>query len=125
MYLLDTNVVIDFWRRDTAVVAMMQQFDRQGEDLCTCDIIVAELYSGLRPANRAQAATLIQSLIYLDVPLAAAEQAGLWRYDFARQGVTLATTDTVIAAVAQFYDATVVTRNVAHFPMTGISIQAP
>jgi hypothetical protein len=41
----------------------------------------------------------------------AAKQAGLWRYAFARQGVQLATTDCLIAAIAHERGAALVTGN--------------
>lgn len=54
---------------------------------------------------------------FLASTAAIAQQAGDWRYDFARRGVQLTTTDCLIAATAHAHHATVVTGNAKDYPM--------
>jgi hypothetical protein len=48
--------------------------------------------------------------------------AGQWRYDFARQGVTLHIADALIAAVAMEEEASLITANLKDFPMSGLQV---
>ena len=82
-------------------------------------MVVAEVYAGLNPSERSRGQELLGSLRFFATSLGAARQAGLWRYAFARQGVQLATTDCLIAAIAQERGATplFVTGNTDDYPM--------
>lgn len=118
LYLLDTDAVIDFFKGFPSSVDLIQKLFRQGGTLCTCAVVVAEVYAGLHPSERTQGAELLGSLRFLETSSGAAKQAGLWRYAFARQGVQLATTDCLIAAIAHERDATLVTGNTDDYPMS-------
>jgi predicted nucleic acid-binding protein len=122
LHLLDSDAIIDFLKGFASTAAFIQDLPTQGHISCSCDIVVAEVYAGLAPRERARAQQFLVTLQFLPTSEVAAQQAGLWRYDFARRGVTLPATDTIIAAVAFEHGATVVTGNVRHYPMTGLTI---
>lgn len=117
LYLLDTDAVIDFLKGFPSSVELIQQLFQQGETLCICAIVMAEVYAGLNPTERSRGEELLESLRFFATSSGAARQAGLWRYAFARQGVQLATTDCLIAAIAHERGATLVTGNMVHYPM--------
>jgi predicted nucleic acid-binding protein len=85
-------------------------------------INVAELYSDLSHEEQARADRLIDSLDFYGVTREVAKQAGQYRYDFARCGVTLSTADTLVAATAVAESATLVTANTKDFPMKEIDL---
>lgn len=118
LYLLDTDAVIDFFKGFPSTVELIQHLFQQGETLCTCAVVMAEMYAGLNPSERGRGQELLGSLRFFATSPGAARQAGLWRYAFARQGVQLATTDCLIAAVAHEWRATLVTGNTNHYPMS-------
>ena len=60
----------------------------------------AEFYDGLGQAELAVWDQFFAALRYWPISRAAAHQAGQWRYQFARAGRPLSTSDTLIAAVA-------------------------
>jgi predicted nucleic acid-binding protein len=60
---------------------------------------------------------LLRSLRFFATSPGTARQAGLWRYAFERQGVQLATTDCLIAAIAHERGASLVTGNLNDYPM--------
>lgn len=122
LHLLDTDAIVDFLKGFASTTAYIQALPTQGHIGCSCDIVIAEVYAGLAPHERASAQQFLSSLQFLPTTEAAARQAGSWRYDFARRGVTLPTTDTVIAAVALEHGASVVTGNLRHYPMPGITL---
>ena len=49
-------------------------------------------------------------------------RAGLLKRDFAHKGITLATTDTTIAATAIHYQLVLITDNLRHYPMKELNI---
>jgi hypothetical protein len=121
-YLLDTTVLIDFLGGAPKAVSLVKELSEEEHDLCTCCICVAELYSGLSADAAATAHELLDNLTYLDVTRDQARLAGSMRYQHARRGISLSTTDTIIAAVAIANDATFVTANVRDFPMEELQL---
>lgn len=123
-YLLDSDAVIDYLKSVPASVSLLQDLDTRGEILCLCSVVVAEVWSGLRPELREETGRRLLLLEFLATGPEEAAQAGMWRYDYARRGVTLATTDTLIAATAHAHRATVVTGNARDYPMDEVRVLA-
>jgi predicted nucleic acid-binding protein len=121
-YLLDTDVVVDYLKDVPSTIELIDSLYSQGEILCICDIVVAEVYAGLPPAQREIGRTLLGAMQFLLTTERASRQAGMWRYDFRRRGIQLPTTDSLIAAVAYDRQATVVTGNLDDYPMPQVSI---
>ncbi|MDE2994260.1 MAG: hypothetical protein OXU67_10295, partial [Chloroflexota bacterium] len=67
-------------------------------------------------------AEFFKNLRYWDITKEAAIRAGQLRYEFARQGITLSTPDTLIAAVAEEQEAVIVTDNVKDYPAKGMRL---
>ncbi len=121
-YLLDTNVLVDYSKGVSAVVAQLQAWATGNNDVGICGMQVAEYYSGIAPADRREARTFLSAFLRWPISETAALYAGMYRHDFARMGVQIATPDAVIAGVARARSAMLVTRNVRDFPMTDIQI---
>ncbi|MCL4531782.1 MAG: PIN domain-containing protein [Actinobacteria bacterium] len=121
-YLLDSDAVIDFLGGVPGSVSLLQGLLDQGESLCVCDVVLAEVYSGLDPRVLGKANRLLRAYTFLPTEAGAAEQAGRWRYSFARRGVSLSTTDALIAATAHSHKAAVVTGNVDHYPVDEVDV---
>lgn len=122
-YLLDTTILIEYLRGKKPAVNFITALIRHGHRLCVCCVNVAELYSGLSREQGAKAKLLIDALDYCDATPDAAIQAGIYRYEFARQGISLSVTDTLVAAIAKANDAIIVTANTRHYPMKDITAQ--
>jgi predicted nucleic acid-binding protein len=103
-------------------VAFIQGLHQRGETLAVCDIVIAEVYAGLHPQDRPKAAVLLNTLTFLPTTPTIAQQAGEWRYTFARQGTQLAASDTLVAATAYIHQATIVTANVKDYPMKEVTV---
>ncbi len=121
-YLLDTDALIDYLKGVSSSVALIQELHRRGDLLCACDVVIAEVYAGLRPGDRDKAQRLLEACYFLPASLEAARQAGEWRYIYARRGLTLATADALVAATAQAHQATLVTGNTDDYPMEDVSV---
>lgn len=122
LHLLDSDAVIDFLKGIQSTTVFIQALPNHGHIACSCDIVISEVYAGLAPHEGAAAQQFLSTLYFLPTTEAAAQQSGIWRYAFARRGVTLSTTDTLIAAVAAEHGASIVTGNVRDYPMTGITV---
>ncbi len=121
-YLLDADAVIDYLKRYAPTLRVIAQLVANEDRLCTCDVVLAEVYAGLTPGDEGHATAFLTTLEFLPGSVTSAEQAGRWRYQFARQGRTLPTTDALIAATAVEHGATVVTANARDYPMPEVSI---
>jgi predicted nucleic acid-binding protein len=119
--LLDTDAVIDYLQGIPDSIALIRQLREAGDSLCTCDVVIAEVLAGLLPKDRVQGITFLEACEFLPTTFAMACQAGAWRYQYARSGVTLATTDTLIAAIAHGHQARIVTGNLDDYPMPEIT----
>lgn len=121
-YLLDADAVIDWLLGFPSSVALVNELYENGETLCTSAVVIAEIHSGVRPAEIGEADTFLESCTYLPIRCEDARQAGRWRYDFARRGIALSTTDMLVAATALSHQATIVTGNVKDFPMEEVTV---
>jgi len=121
-YLLDTTVLVDFLNGRQQVVDMVNSLASPSNRLGVCCVSVAELYAGTNQERRAAADQLIGVMDFYDVSLAAAKEAGRYRYEFARRGIALSTADTLIAATAIAEDAILITANTKDFPMEEIKL---
>ena len=118
-HILDTSVLIDHLRGRWEAVEFITELARQGHQLGICYVNIAELCSGLSDKERNRANLLIENLDYYQIGWDIARSAGDYRFSFARKGVTLTITDTLVAAVAIAQDATIITANAKDYPMEG------
>lgn len=121
-YILDTTLLIDHLRGRNDAQELVDALASEGHRLGVCCVSVAELYSGLGPDEQETASDLTDSLEYFEVSLGAAREAGRYRYESARRGTTLSTSDTLIAATAIEEDAILITDNIKDFPMREIRL---
>lgn len=121
-YLLDTTALIDFSKGREPARSRLLRMIQTGDEVGVCAINVAEFYAGVPPEKRALWDAFVDALGYWEISRAAARQAGCFRYDFARRGQVLSTTDALVAAVAQERGAVIVTSNVKDYPMPEVQL---
>ena len=115
-FLLDTDVLIDFFRKRAEAVELFRQFTSRP---MISVVTVAELFTGVRDGSeRTDLETFLLRSVTIEVDETTATQAGLWLREYRKShGTGLA--DALIAAAAQAAGATLVTLNRRHFPMLG------
>ncbi len=121
-FLLDTSVIIDAINGKRNRDRILKELVQQGHLLACCCINITEVYAGMRPHEEARTEELLQSLQQYPVIWPIARIAGLLKRDFACKGITLATTDVTIAAVALHHQLTLITDNLKHYPMKNLNI---
>lgn len=121
-YVLDSDAAIDHLNGIEASIELIQWIAADRNALCSCEVMLAEVLSGLSSTQATKASRFLDSLTFLPSTPEIGMQAGIWRYHFARQGITITTTDALIAATALIYSATVITGNTRHYPMPELRI---
>ena|SRR5579875_2656240 len=123
-YCLDTDAIIDYLKGFPSSVDYLRSLDAAGDTLCISDVVVAEVLAGIPETRRDATREFLQSLWFLPMTFAEAYQAGVWRYDYARRGTTLTTTDCLLAALATTHHAALITANTKDFPMPELQLAA-
>src|SRR5690242_3286306 len=121
-YLPDTNILIDVLNGKNETGELLSRLVADGHELASCAVTVAEVHSGIHPKDSAGVERFLSSLHWYDITPAVAVRAGQLRYAQARQGITLALPDTLIAALAMEHRLTIITNNRRHFSIPGLSV---
>ena len=113
-FLLDTNILVEYLRGRYKAAQYLENLKGY---LFISSISVAELFVGLKTEEeQSRLEQFLISFQVIPVDEKIAKVGGLIRRDYApRYGTSLA--DSLIAATAQIYNATLVTFNIRHFPM--------
>ena len=114
LILLDTDVLVDFFRGHSKAVAFVNAHSTR---IILSSIVVAELYAGVK-GDAEQAALEDFVSLFRVVPVSAeiAKAGGLYKRDYGKShGVGLA--DAILAATAEAEDAKLKTLNTKHYPM--------
>ena len=121
-FLLDTSVIIDTINNKKSRRQLLRSLLDQGHVLACCPINVVEIYAGLRPKEEVSTESFLASLDYFLITFTMSRLAGQFKRDFAKKGVTLSVTDTLIAAVAIEHRIFLITDNTKDFPMKELKI---
>lgn len=124
-YLLDSDVLIDWFRGRSRELDLLERLASEGHVLAVNAISVAETFTGFSSDEADAAYEAIDAFDFWVIELPIAVLAGQYRYSYALRGRPLAVPDTLIAAQAIARDATVITRNVRDFPMPELRILRP
>jgi tRNA(fMet)-specific endonuclease VapC len=120
--LLDADAVIDLINRIPTTVELVQKILSEGVNICVCDVVLTEVFAGLPQGQRQAAINALKEMPYLWTTPEAARQAGEWRYEYRRQGITLTTADMLIAATAVAHGAGLLTGNQRHYPIPELEL---
>ncbi|MGH6640512.1 MAG: type II toxin-antitoxin system VapC family toxin [Polaromonas sp.] len=118
VYLLDTNILIYFFKAAGAVRSRLGQ--QQDTSVTLCAPVLWELLSGTLKSREPQSQlarieAVKERFSVLPFDLACAEQAAKVRAHLELQGTPIGPVDTMIAGIALANDLTVVTRNTREF----------
>jgi hypothetical protein len=112
--LLDTDVIVDFFRGHPKAVAFM---NNHSDRIILSAIVVAELFAGVKGDAELSALEEFVSIFRVaPVNVEIAKAGGLYRSRFGKShGVGLA--DAILAATAEAENAELKTLNIKHYPM--------
>jgi predicted nucleic acid-binding protein len=113
--LIDTDVLIDYLRGRAEAVSYLEGLQ---ESLLVSAVTVAELYAGVREGDeRTALEEFLAAFEIVPVDQAIAVKGGLYRRDYGKSHAT-GLADALIAATADSRQATLVSLNAKHFPMS-------
>lgn len=112
--LLDTDVLVDFFRGHSKAVAFVNAYSDQ---IILSSIVVAELYAGVKgDAEQVALKDFVSLFRVVPVDVEIAKTGGLLKRDYGKShGVGLA--DAILAATATAENAELKTLNTKHYPM--------
>jgi predicted nucleic acid-binding protein len=112
--LLDTDVLVDFFRGHSKAVAFV---NAHSDRIILSSIVVAELYAGMKgDAEQAILENFVSLFRVVPVSAEIAKAGGLHKRDYGKShGVGLA--DAILAATAEAENAELKTLNTKHYPM--------
>ncbi len=123
-YLLDTDTVIDCILGTGNIRERLQGLIERGDEVALCPVTVAELYSGLSEKRRVKWESWLLALSYWHIGFDVAAQAGLYRRTASEAGRTLATADSLLAALARDKGAILLTSNIKDYPMKDVRVMS-
>ncbi|HRV91679.1 MAG TPA: type II toxin-antitoxin system VapC family toxin [Anaerolineae bacterium] len=124
MQLIDTDILIDHFHGNPSALEFLAQQLEGGEPLVLSVITVTEFLAGMRSGEEAKTEALLALFTLLDIDEPIARQAGAYLRQY-RRSHRIDLGDALIAATANVFGASVVTRNTKHYPMTDIKIVTP
>ncbi|MBW1780243.1 MAG: type II toxin-antitoxin system VapC family toxin [Deltaproteobacteria bacterium] len=112
--LLDTDVLIDFFRGNEKAVAFVNKYNAR---IILSSIVVAELFAGIKgDAEQAALQNFVSLFRVVPVDTEIGKAGGLYKRDYGKShGVGLA--DAILAATAEAENAQLKTLNTKHYPM--------
>lgn len=111
--LLDTDVLIDFFRNITPAVTFIKE---NRDRLHLSVIVIAEIYSGVRKSEEEDIGEFVSAFPVLPISTETAVHGGLLKRDYGpSHGISLA--DALIAATVIENGCELATLNVKHYPM--------
>ena len=123
-YLIDTTTLIDRSKNVEPTRSRLLAAIARGDRIATCDVIVAEFYTGVTERERATWDAFFGEMEYWAITADVAMQAGAYRRAFRARGVAIHTPDALIAALVAEYGAVLVTENPRDFPMPGLLLES-
>jgi predicted nucleic acid-binding protein len=120
--LLDTSVIIDVLRRRRGRTQWLAQLLRDGHNLSTSALNVAEVYAGMKLQEEKRTKALLDPLTCFEITVDIAESGGRLKNQWGRRGLTLSLADALIAAVALKNGLSLATDNRRDFPMPDLKL---
>lgn len=120
-YLLDTNILIQCFRKTTGFLDLLASLAR--DDVLYISVMTrVEIIRGMQEREREETYNLLNSIETLEVSIEIADRAGELIRASRKLGKTIEDTDALIAATALHHRFALVTTNVKHFPMPDLIV---
>lgn len=121
-HLIDSDVLIDFFKKKQAAVALIEQLISVG-NIAISVISISELRSGWTEKESSIYLPKLYDLAkVIPVTKEIAEHAGAYRQTSSTRGQKIPTIDSLIASTAILHSYCLVTRNIKHYPMQELEL---
>lgn len=124
IHLLDTDILIDFLRGRKEARLFLRQYEAAPEPPVISVVSVTELWAGMRQGEESATGVLLSALRKIPLTEGIALTAGNMLRTYRRShGTELG--DALIASTAVEINATLITRNIKHYPMRTVTVLRP
>lgn len=123
--LLDTNVIIDFLRGDPHTTEVLQRLVESGDVLHSCEITIAETFSGMRDEEKEETESFLKTLRYVSMSEEEAREGGNFRRIYRKKGKQLTLADALIGSLAISQNLILLTHNTKDYPMAELRKEKP
>ncbi len=123
-YLLDTDILIDFLRGRQAAREAIAGIESAGEVPLVSTVSVAELVAGMKAGEERATEALLKVLDKIPVTETVARGGGKLLKAY-RKSHAMELADALIVSTALAREATLVTRNVKHYPLPQLKVLRP
>ncbi|MCI0551978.1 MAG: type II toxin-antitoxin system VapC family toxin [Anaerolineae bacterium] len=120
-YLLDTNILIQCFRRSSGFLDLLASLARNDE-LYISAMTRVEIIRGMQERERETTYNLLDSFETIGVSVEIANNAGELIRAWRKRGMILEDTDALIAATALNHGLALLTTNAKHFPMQDLIV---
>lgn len=124
MYLIDTDILIWILRGNQKIIKKVLSLKAKAR-MAISVMSIAEIYQNIFPSELADTEELISQYVILDLDQKLAKMGGFYWQEYSRNLKNLSLADCLIAATAKANEATVVSFNKKHFPMSDIKVLKP
>jgi predicted nucleic acid-binding protein len=119
--IIDSDIAIDYLRLNDYAVKLFEEWAQNGP-LAISSLTHYEVYRGMRGGEEESTDNFLDSLVTIDVTIEIARNAGKLMNGLRTKGITIDTTDAVIAATAIKLNIPLITNNVSHYPFAGLKL---
>lgn len=121
-YLIDSDILIDFFKRKSEAVALLETL-AQSNELTISTLSIAELRTGWTEEEANIYLPKLYAIASVQpVTQEIAEIAGSLRQRYGKKGITIPTIDCLIAATAIIHKSCLITRNKKDYPLSELNI---
>ena len=118
---IDSDIAIDYLRTRDYAAGLLAAWTQKGR-VCISALTYFEVYQGTRPHEERHTAVFLNGLFTVDTDISVARQAGNISRQLASRGVTMGAADAIIAATALELGVPLVTNNVRHYSVPGLTV---
>ena len=122
-HLLDTDILIWVLRGKTQAISFLRDL-LKNEVPAISTLSIYEIWSGARPEEETSIASFLAAFHLVPVNESIARQGAEYYRRFRSKGITLSSTDALIAGTASIEGLILVTQNRRHFPMSDIQLRS-
>ncbi len=122
--LIDSDILIGYLRGHVPTIARLNSLRSSGTLACSV-VTTFEVLKGAKPHQMPRTESFLSGFVHLSVSeTIAREAAPEYRY-FVSRNVRLALTDLLIGCTARAHGVPLLTGNVRHFPLPGLTLLPP
>ena len=118
---IDTDIAVDFLRRREYAPTLLREWAGKGR-IAVSTLTHFEVFQGMLRSEEEFTRDFLSSLVSIDATVSITQSAGIIAHSLLSRGITIGTADAIIAATALELGVPLITNNIKHFSVPGLTI---